>query len=47
MHGGRYLMAKTNKEAIIKLCNEINKKEGKGSIYTIGSENANLKSLCS
>ena len=36
-------MAKTNKEAIIKLCNEINKKEGKGSIYTIGSENANLK----
>lgn len=36
-------MAKTNKEEIIKLCNEINKKEGKGSIYTIGSENANLK----
>lgn len=36
-------MAKTNKEDIIKLCNEINKKEGKGSIYTIGSENANLK----
>lgn len=36
-------MAKTDKEAIIKLCNDINKKEGKGSIYTIGSENANLK----
>lgn len=36
-------MAKTNKEAIIKLCNSINKKEGKGAIYTIGSENANLK----
>lgn len=36
-------MAKTNKEEIIKLCNEINKKEGKGSIYSIGSEYANLK----
>ena len=36
-------LAKTNKEAIIKLCNAINKKEGKGAIYTIGSENANLK----
>lgn len=36
-------MAKTNKEAIIKLCNDINKKEGKGSVYTIGSENANLQ----
>lgn len=35
-------MASTNKEAIIKLCNEINKKE-QGSVYTIGSENANLK----
>ncbi len=34
---------KTNKAEIIKLCNEINKKEGKGSVYTIGSENANLK----
>lgn len=33
----------TNKNEIIKLCNEINKKEGQGSIYTIGSENANLK----
>ena len=36
-------MSKTNKEEIIKLCNEINKKEGKGSVYTIGSESANLK----
>lgn len=36
-------MAKTNKEAIIKLCNDINKKEGGGSIYTIGSKNANLQ----
>lgn len=35
-------MAKTNKEAIIKLCNDINKKEGAGAIYTIGSKNANL-----
>lgn len=36
-------MANTNKEAIIKLCNQINKKEGDGTIYTIGSKNANLK----
>lgn len=36
-------MAKTNKQAIIDLCNKINKKEGEGSIYTIGSKNANLK----
>jgi len=36
-------MAKTNKAEIIKLCSEINKKEGKGSVYSIGSENANLK----
>ena len=34
---------KTNKAEIIKLCNEINKKEGAGSVFTIGSENANLK----
>lgn len=32
-----------NKQAIIALCNEINKKEGAGSIYTIGSANSNLK----
>lgn len=36
-------MAKTNKAAIISLCNEINKKEGKGAVYSIGSESANLK----
>lgn len=36
-------MANTNKAAIIELCNKINKKEGEGSIYTIGSKNANLK----
>lgn len=36
-------MVKTNKEAIIKLCNDINKKEGRGSIYSIDSETANLK----
>jgi len=36
-------MAKIDKAKIIELCNSINKKEGKGSIYTIGSENANLK----
>lgn len=35
-------MAKTNKEAIIKLCNAINKKQGEGTIYTIGSKHANL-----
>ena len=36
-------MANVNKAAIIELCNKINKKEGEGSIYTIGSKNANLK----
>lgn len=36
-------MAKTNKEAIIKLCNSINKKEGKGTVYSIGSEHADLQ----
>lgn len=36
-------MANTNKAEIIKLCNEINKKEGEGSVYTIGSKHANLK----
>ena len=36
-------MARTNKEEIIKLCKAINKKEGEGSIYTIGSKYANLK----
>ena len=41
--GALIYMAKTNKEMIVNLCNEINKKEGKGSVYSIGSENANLK----
>lgn len=36
-------LAKTNKEEIIKLCNSINKKEGEGTVYTIGSKNANLQ----
>lgn len=36
-------MASTNKDAIIKLCNEINKKEGEGTVYSIGSKHANLK----
>lgn len=36
-------MAKTNKEAIMKLCSDINKKEGEGTIYSIGSKHANLK----
>lgn len=36
-------MAKTNKEAIMKLCAEIQKKEGQGAIYSLGSKNANLK----
>ena len=36
-------MALTNKEQIIKLCNSINKKEGNGAIYSIGSKHANLK----
>lgn len=35
-------MAKTNKEAIIKLCNDINKKEGEGAVYSIGSKHADL-----
>lgn len=35
-------MAKTNKEAIMKLCNDINRKEGKGTVYSIDSTNANL-----
>lgn len=35
-------MSKTNKEQIMKLCAEITKKEGKGSIYQLGSKNGNL-----
>lgn len=36
-------MPRTDKAAIIELCNKINKKEGEGSVYTIDSRNANLK----
>lgn len=36
-------MAKTNKAAIVNLCNKINKQEGQGTIYTIGSKYANLE----
>lgn len=36
-------MAQTNKAAIIKLCQDINKKEGEGAVYSIGSQHANLK----
>ena len=35
--------AKTNKAAILKLCKEIESKEGEGRIYSLGSEKANLK----
>jgi recombination protein RecA len=36
-------MARTNKEAIISLCRQIESKEGEGTIYTLGSKKANLK----
>lgn len=36
-------MASMNKQQIIKLCNDINRSEGEGSIYTIGSKHADLK----
>lgn len=36
-------MVKTNKEAIIRLCKDIDKKEGEGSIFQIGGDNSNLK----
>ncbi len=36
-------MAKTNKEKIISLCKEIDKREGEGSMFTLDSEKANLK----
>lgn len=36
-------MALTNKEKIISLCNEINKKEGEGTVFSIDSKHANLK----
>lgn len=36
-------MAKTNKEAIIRLCHDIAKKEGEGSVFSLGSKNSVLK----
>ncbi|MCX7924108.1 MAG: DNA recombination/repair protein RecA [Clostridia bacterium] len=36
-------MAKTNKEAIMRLCSQIDKKEGEGSIFSLGSQKAILK----
>lgn len=36
-------MAKTNMKAIMKLAQEIEKKEGEGSIFSLGSEKANLR----
>lgn len=36
-------MAATDKSKIMKLCADINKKEGEGAIYSIGSKHANLK----
>jgi recombination protein RecA len=36
-------MAKTNKLAILKLCSDISKKEGEGTVFSIGSKNENLK----
>lgn len=35
-------MAKTNKAKILKLCQDINKKEGEGSIFQLGSKNSAL-----
>lgn len=35
-------MARTNKEAIVALCNKINKAEGEGAIYSIDSKHADL-----
>lgn len=36
-------MAKTNKAAIMKLCQDISKREGEGAVYSLGSKGANLK----
>lgn len=36
-------MVKTNKEAIIRLCKEIDKKEGEGTIFSLGSKKSALK----
>lgn len=34
---------KMNREAIMKLCNEISKKEGEGSVYSLGGKNGVLR----
>ncbi len=34
---------KTNKEAILRLCKQIDEKEGEGSIFTLGSKKSELK----
>lgn len=34
---------KMNREAIMKLCNEISKKEGEGSVYSLGNKNGVLR----
>lgn len=36
-------MAKTNKQAIMKLVKDINKKDGEGAVFHLGSKNQNLK----
>lgn len=36
-------MLKTNKQEIIRICNATNKKEGAGTIYTLGNNTGNLK----
>lgn len=36
-------MGKTNKEVIMKLCKKIEKLEGEGTIFGLGSKNSNLK----
>ena len=36
-------MKQMNKEAIMKLCSEISKKEGEGSVYSLGSKNGALR----
>lgn len=37
------MAAKTNKEKILALCSDINKKEGQGTLFSLGSKNSVLK----
>lgn len=37
------MAVKMDKAAIMKLCEEINKKEGEGTVFSVGSKHANLK----